>query len=283
MLDGDADRSARMENLEGVRLVSTSETMGTVAGKPLHTGNASEVATADVPRIDTIGTLRQLAVAIVEDDLNLMQHYCGLIEASQNMRVVGTATDVREGLKLVREVRVDVLLCDLGLPDGSGVDVVRVAVEQQPDIQVLVVTLFSDNDSVFNAIEAGAAGYLLKDALPDQFENTIRDVANGGCPINPGIARRLLRAFGERKSVTEQAPTKPVEVPSATSENTLSTREKEILGLLAKGMSFANIAALLFISPHTATAHGRRIYQKLAVKSRGEAVFEARQMGIIVG
>jgi len=222
------------------------------------------------------GIMNSLSVAIVEDDPNLLWHFCGLIEAEPDMRLAGTATGVRDGLAMMERVSADVLLCDLGLPDGNGIDIVRYAVERHPAIHVLVVTMFSDNDHVFHAIEAGAAGYLLKDALPDQFAESIRDVANGGCPINPGIARRLLRAF---RRPPPDAPS--AAVAASVCDNPLSVRETEILELLAKGLGFGEVAELLFISAHTVTAHVRKIYRKLAVNSRGEAVYEGRQMGII--
>lgn len=223
------------------------------------------------------GAMNSMSVAIVEDDPNLLWHYCALIEAEPDMRLAGTATSVQDGIAMMERIGADVLLCDLGLPDGNGVDIVRYAIAQHPEIHVLVVTLFSDNDHVFRAIEAGAAGYLLKDAMPGQFAETIREVANGGSPINPGIARRLLRAFQQRKPL--DAP--PAVVAASGGGNPLSARETGILELLAKGLSFGEVAELLFISPHTVTAHVRKIYQKLTVNSRSQAVYEARHMGII--
>lgn len=213
--------------------------------------------------------MNRLTVAIVEDDPNLLWHYCELIAAEPDMRLAGTATSVRDGLAMMEHTSADVLLCDLGLPDGNGVDIVRYAVERHPEINVLVVTLFSDNDHLFHAIEAGAAGYLLKDALPAEFTETIREVAGGDSPINPGISRRLLHAFRERSPMV------------AGCDNPLSARETEILELLTKGLAFGDVAKSLFISGHTVTAHVRNIYRKLAVNSRSEAVYEGQKMGLL--
>lgn len=224
------------------------------------------------------GATGSMAVAIVEDDPNLLWHYGALIGAEPDMHLVGTASSVQEGLSMMARVSADVLLCDLGLPDGSGVDVVRHVAERHPATHILVVTLFSDNDHVFRAIEAGAAGYLLKDALPDQFAGSIREVARGGSPINPGIARRLLRAFREQRPLDAQ--TSAAATTPGGGDNPLSARETEILELLAKGLSFGEVAGLLSISVHTVTAHARKIYRKLAVNSRSEAVYEYRQMGV---
>ena len=212
-------------------------------------------------------------IAIVEDDRTLVEHYRAIIEAEPDMELVASAHTLREGLDMLRWADPDVLLCDLGLPDGSGIDIVRQAFARNPRLHVLVVTLFSDNEHVFSAIKAGAAGYLLKDALPDSFAASIREVASGGSPINAGIARRLLGAFRD-------APPAPDRAPSGEA-NPLSARETEILELMAKGLSFGDVAELLAISGHTVTTHVRKIYQKLAVNSRAEAVYEARQMGII--
>lgn len=218
-----------------------------------------------------------LAVAVVEDDPHLMRYYRTLIDNDPSMHFAGGATTLREGRALLQHFECGVLLCDLGLPDGEGIELVSLATETRPAIQVLVVTLFSDNDRVFGAIQAGAAGYLLKDALPPEFASTIREVARGGSPIDPHIARRLLRSF----RVLPNAPTTPTTPPALDTLVRMTAREIEILDLAAKGLSFASIAKALNISPHTVTAHVRKIYQKLAVNSRAEAVYEARQIGII--
>lgn len=216
-----------------------------------------------------------LAVAIIEDDPLLLAHFRDLIEAEPDMRFAGSAGSLKEGMELLEQIENGVLLCDLGLPDGDGIDIVRFAAEQRPALHVLVITIFSDNNHVFSAIEAGAVGYLLKDALPSQFADAIREVAGGGSPINPSIARHLLRSFQQHAPAAAPRPN------AATRNSPLTARETEIIELTAKGLSFGDIAKMLSISTHTVTAHVRKIYQKLAVNSRGEAVYEARQMGII--
>ena len=172
----------------------------------------------------------------------------------------------------------DVLLVDLGLPDISGIEVIRHASQTLPKCECMVVTVFGDEEHVLASIEAGAAGYLLKDASEESFLSGIRELINGGSPISPIIARRLLKRFHA------DAPQTNVPMPATDDENsnvTLSEREREILLLASKGFNYPEMGKLMGISPHTVTSHVKKIYRKLAVHSRGEAVFEANRMGLI--
>jgi DNA-binding NarL/FixJ family response regulator len=175
---------------------------------------------------------------------------------------------------LARQVP-DVLLTDLGLPDGSGIDLIRETARAHPATDIMVITVFGDEEHVLASIEAGATGYMLKDSLPEEFVALIDQLRAGGSPISPVIARCLLRRFQLPNAALAAVPT-----PAADAAG-LSTRESEVLGLIAKGFNFAEIARLLGVSPHTITAHVKKIYQKLAVHSRGEAVYEATRMGLL--
>jgi DNA-binding NarL/FixJ family response regulator len=141
----------------------------------------------------------------------------------------------------------------------------------------MVITVFGDEEHVLASIEAGATGYLLKDSLPEEFVALIAQLRAGGSPISPVIARRLLTRFKAKGSAALASTSQLVAPPDAG----LSAREAEVLGLIAKGFNFAEIARLLTVSPHTITAHVKKIYQKLAVHSRGEAVYEAGKMGLL--
>jgi DNA-binding NarL/FixJ family response regulator len=170
------------------------------------------------------------------------------------------------------------------LPDGSGIDLIRETATRHPTTDIMVITVFGDERHVVASIEAGATGYILKDSLPAEFVGLIAQLRAGGSPISPAIARQLLRRMRPAPSATVPAPTaKPNGGdPTAPAEGgALSARESEVLGLIAKGFNFAEIAQLLEISPHTITAHVKKIYQKLAVHSRGEAVYEATRMGLL--
>ncbi len=162
------------------------------------------------------------------------------------------------------------LLVDLGLPDMSGIEIIREAARRYPDTDAMVVTVFGDEEHVLASIAAGATGYLLKDSLPEEFVDVIKELRAGGSPISPVIARKLLKKL---RPVNDVAP--------SLDQPALSARESEILSLISKGFRFTEIAALLEISPHTVTTHVKKTYQKLAVHSRGEAVYEASRMGLI--
>lgn len=168
-----------------------------------------------------------------------------------------------------------VLLVDLGLPDGSGVDVIRAAAARFPDCEALVVSVFGDEESVLASIEAGAVGYLHKDSAPADIAQTILDVKRGASPISPMIARRVLAKY---RSLRVDAPVPEQAAPGAP---LLSAREQEVLLLISRGFSYAEIARLKALSVNTVQTHIRNMYAKLAVHSKNEAVFEAMRMGLL--
>jgi DNA-binding NarL/FixJ family response regulator len=217
-------------------------------------------------------------VAIVEDDLGFRRALTEAIESAQDIRLAGIAGTRAEGLKLLEGAPTDVLLVDLGLPDGSGIDVIKAAVQQWNSCSVMVATNFGDETHVIRSIEAGATGYLLKDSSPARIVDEIRSVASGGSPISPIIARQVLARFRQigigganRPVVAEDAP------------QLLSVREKEVLELITKGFTANEIARLMSLSPFTVRSFVRRIYSKLNVTSKAEAIYEARNQGILDG
>jgi DNA-binding NarL/FixJ family response regulator len=215
-------------------------------------------------------------VLIVEDEPEFMRRFSQAVLGDPDVVLVGTATTVQEAIGLLRTLRPDVILLDLGLPDGSGVEVLRHATQARCACDVLVVTMFDDDQHVLESIEAGAAGYLLKDSVAASIVSSIRELRAGGSPISPGIARRILARFRLTLSPAKPAPAEGKPAPSPLTE-----RETELLRLTAKGLSFDTISQLMGISPHTVVAHVRKIYRKLAVHSRGEAVYEATQLGLL--
>ena len=171
------------------------------------------------------------------------------------------------------------MLVDLGLPDMDGVALIRHAASRHPGCDVLVVTMFGDDQHVLGSIEAGATGYLLKDADGAHIAAAIHQLRAGGSPISPGIARRVLARF--RIASAPPAPSVPSTPMPSAEGSPLSARETEILRLVAKGLGFDTVGELLGISPHTVVTHVKKIYRKLAVRSRGEAVYEAGQLGLL--
>ena len=217
-------------------------------------------------------------VLIVEDDSAFRARYVAMLAHDAAFEVVASVGTGGEGLAMLDSQKPDVLLVDLGLPDISGIEVIRHASQTLPKCECMVVTVFGDEEHVLASIEAGAAGYLLKDASEESFLSGIRELMNGGSPISPIIARRLLKRFHAEQPSTS---TTPDAADDAISGVALSDREREILVLASKGFNYPEMGKLMGISPHTVTSHVKKIYRKLAVHSRGEAVFEANRMGLI--
>jgi DNA-binding NarL/FixJ family response regulator len=219
-------------------------------------------------------------VMLVEDDPAFLARFCGIVAAAPELRLMAAVGDLAAARQLLATQAPDVLLTDLGLPDGSGIDLIRETARAHPGTDIMVISVFGDEEHVVASIEAGATGYVLKDSLPDEFVALIRELRAGGSPISPLIARKLLRTFRTAQPAPAPAPTL-AGAASAAAEAGLTPREAEVLGMVAKGFSFAEVARLLEMSPHTVTAHVKKIYQKLAVHSRGEAVYEATRMGLL--
>jgi DNA-binding NarL/FixJ family response regulator len=222
--------------------------------------------------------VKTINLAVLEDERLLRDRYAEMIASAGDMRLLWSAGSIAEALQAMNGAQPagagtpNVLLVDLGLPDGSGLAVIARAKRLYPDCEVMVVSVFGDEDHVVAAIEAGASGYLLKDTLRESFLGTIRELLTGGSPISPSIARILLN----RARTPGSAPARP-----SVSGIDLAERESQILGLVSKGFNFNEISGLLGVSPNTVKTHIYRIYRKLAVHSRGEAVFEARKLGLL--
>jgi DNA-binding NarL/FixJ family response regulator len=203
---------------------------------------------------------------------------------------VGTVAEAKAWLDNDANL-VDVLLTDLGLPDGSGLEVIRYAIRLHPHCEPLVISMFGDEDNVLASIEAGALGYIHKDAAPDDIAQTILAMRNGASPISPMIARRVLSKYRNIQEKAAQTPVDAAQVAikleASQAEKAprwpvlLTPREHEVLSLIARGFSYAEIARLEGISLHTVQAHIKKLYGKLAVNSKNEAVFEASRMGLL--
>lgn len=213
-------------------------------------------------------------VLVVEDDAATRDRIVNIIRSSNSLTLQGAAGDFNEAQALVQQTKPDVLLTDLQLPDGNGIDLIRLLSGAQT--KALVLTVMGDETSVIEAIRAGASGYLLKDDDEDDILKSLSQLLAGEAPLSPSIARYLLKHLSVEASL-ENERTDDVKQASVK----LTLREVDVLNLIAKGYTYVEIADILCLSVHTIGSHVKNIYKKLGVSSRGEAVFEAMQMGML--
>jgi DNA-binding NarL/FixJ family response regulator len=210
-----------------------------------------------------------ITVLLVEDDAPTCGRLRDALVGAGDFEVV-TAATLAEARAALKAARPSVLLTDLQLPDGHGVELIRETRQTCPDTEIMVISILGDEQSVISAIMVGATGYLLKDAFPTDIAATVRELVAGHSPISASIARFIVRR-------TQGAG--PA-VPSLSTVK-LTPREIDILWGIAKGFSYAEIAGHLGLSRQTVPGHIKSIYRKLEVNTRGEAVFEALQQGLI--
>ncbi|HEY8122433.1 MAG TPA: response regulator transcription factor [Myxococcota bacterium] len=221
---------------------------------------------------------RKRSVLLVEDEPSASERMRRALGAEPRLALAGVAASVADGRALLSELAPDLLVTDIGLPDGSGVELIRAVSEQGLATLCLVNTVFADDASVFEALEAGALGYLLKDEPPEELVRCTLELLAGGSPMSPAIARKVLGRFRAGPAPPAAAPAPPVareDLPH------LSVRELEVLNLIVKGFKYDEIAGLLGVSAATVATHVQRVYRKLAVNSRSEAAYEATQLGLI--
>jgi DNA-binding NarL/FixJ family response regulator len=214
-----------------------------------------------------------LSVVLVEDDPATRAYVAGRVRAQEGLSLAADVGTLGEGFEALKRHRPQVVLVDLGLPDGSGLKLIRAASALCPPPDVMVISSFGDEKSVLAAVEAGAGGYLLKDGTETDIGGSILRLRAGEAPISPAIAAHLVRRLRGKAPGGEERP--PAEAAA------LTARERDVLELVAKGLSYDEIGNVLRLRYHTIASYIKAIYRKLAVRSRGEAVFEARQMGLL--
>lgn len=214
-----------------------------------------------------------IRVALVDDDPNIRETVGALLAGplADRYALCGAATTLAEGRALMAEAPAELLLLDLGLPDGSGIELLRELSAARPEIPVLVLTIFDDDEHLFEALRAGAVGYLLKDELVDRLPAALDELHGGGAPMSPAIARRVLRSFAAPAADAERL------------ERVLTERERAVVELLAVGATYNEIARGLSISANTVRSHIRSLYEKLHVSSRTEAAMKATRLGLLRG
>ena len=209
-------------------------------------------------------------IGILEDDMLIREHLSGIVASAPDYELVGTASTIAAARDLLVRKQPDLFLVDVGLPDGSGIDFIA-NIKKQGSCKVLMITGFSDRETVVRAVEAGADGYLLKNSSPGTILEGIAATLDGGAPVSPAAATFLLERL---QNVGPQSPD-----PDNPDAAPLTPREVDLLKLFARGMSYKEAARKLDISPLTVGNHVKSIYRKLAVHSRGEAVYAAVRKG----
>ncbi len=211
-----------------------------------------------------------IQVAIVEDQRDVREGLRFMIHQSPGFRCVAACASAEEALRVLPSARPDVVLLDIQLPGMSGIECIARLQAALPNLQVAMLTVFEDDDKVFEALRAGANGYLLKSTPPDKLLDALRELHAGGSPMSGQIARKVIR------QLVEGAPRPAAETPALPS---LSPREREILDLLSKGHRYKEVADRLGISLDTVRTHIRNVYEKLQVHSRAEAMLKVIRPG----
>lgn len=207
-----------------------------------------------------------LRLLIVEDDALLRENLRLLLDGEPGVRVVAACVSAEEAMACLAREAPDVMLTDLGLPGADGVELIRRAKALRPALDILVLTVSEERESVFAALKAGACGYIVKGATPRELVEGIAELRAGGAPMSPKIARLVIRNFQDA---------------DGSDEHLLSARERGVLTGISDGRSYKEIAAQLFISPNTVHSHVKRIYEKLHARDKRDALAKARRKGLI--
>ncbi len=211
-----------------------------------------------------------IRVAVFEDNKHLRETFELLLNNTEGICCAGAYPDCDDIIALLEITPADIILMDIEMPGMNGIEATKLIKQHYPDINILIQTVFFDDDYIFNAICAGASGYILKSTTPEGYVQAIKEVAEGHSPITPGIASRVLELF--RKNIIP---------PDNQNEYALTPQEKKILGLLVNGNSYKMISSELHITIETVKTHIKKIYGKLHVNSGTEAVAFALRKGIV--
>ena len=205
-----------------------------------------------------------IKLAIVEDNTALRQSLEQLFNRTSNMKCVTSLNNLLNVVSEFQKSQPDIVLMDIGLPSINGIEGVRTVKSNFENIQVIMFTVFEDDEKIFEAIRSGASGYLLKKTPPEEILDAINELYEGGAPMSPSIARKVIQAFQVKPS-------------SVLEDHQLTSREKEILYALVDGLSYKKIAEKYFVSIHTVRSHISSIYEKLHVNSKSQAVAKVLQ------
>ena len=216
-----------------------------------------------------------IRVLVADDHPVVREGFSAIVDVEDDIEVVGQAADGLQAVQLARDLQPDVVLMDLVMPNLDGVDAIQQIRTELPDTHVLILTTYADDQHIMAGIQAGARGYLLKDALPDELVGAIRIVARGGSLLEPVVAAKVLGKFSALMGGEEDT------IPAVSPVVLLTSREQEVLALLAGGARNRDMAEALFISERTVKVHVANLMDKLEAKTRTEAVARAIRLGLL--
>ena len=254
--------------------------MNGVSGAVIHnvetksTAHQANRSIGVLAKIDDDRRSAPCRVALVEDDAPIRDRFANILQQWTAGELVAACATLSDVTAVIRSEPISLLIADLNLPDGHGVQAIRMLRARQPRAEAMVISVLADDDNVINAIEAGASGYLLKDSDPINIIDAITDVLAGRSPISSTIARTLVRRLSGRKAIADASS-------SAVGASKLTPREMDVLWGIAKGFTYGELADRLTISRQTVPVHIRNIYRKLQATNRSEAVYEASRRGLI--
>jgi DNA-binding NarL/FixJ family response regulator len=215
-----------------------------------------------------------IRIVIADDHEVVRSGFAELLDTQLDLTVVGTASNGREAVRLCRELRADVVLMDIRMPSMDGIEATRLLARQGPDgPRVLVLTTFDLDEYVYDALRAGASGFLLKDVTAERLMDAVRVIAAGEALIAPAITRRLISEFAQRPTTRRQP---------APALDELTPRETEVLQLVAEGLSNSEIASRLVVTEETVKTHVSHVLGKLGLRDRTQAVVVAYESGLVV-
>jgi DNA-binding NarL/FixJ family response regulator len=219
-----------------------------------------------------------ISVLLADDQPLLRRGFRMILEAEDGVTVAGEAGDGAEAVELARRLKPDVVLMDIRMPGTDGIEATRRITAAEPGVRVLVLTTFDLDEYAFGALQAGASGFLLKDVRPHELVAAVRTVASGDAVVSPRVTRRLLEEYAQQLPVAEAAGDQASRYPQLSS---LTEREREVLAVVAQGLSNTEIATSLFVSETTVKSHVGRILAKLGLRDRVQIVVLAYESGLV--
>ncbi len=227
----------------------------------------------------TVLANKHCSIVLVEDDVPVRKRFVTLINGWSGGKLIADVGSLNDTIKLIHEQPIDLLITDLRLPDGNGIEAIKLIREIQPKAEVMVISVLGDHNTVIRAIEAGATGFLLKDASSFNLIEAVEELMAGGSPVSPAIARTIIRKISPSE---EQIAHSNQETQNTLGHN-LTTREREILYGVVKGHTNGELAEIYGISASTVPVHIRNIYRKLETRNRSETIYEAMRLGLVEG